>query len=72
MAPPMLTIEGMRNGLLVIGYMIAFALIVYTYDSWSDDELVVTGVVAAFLFTGLALWVFVAQQHRRPPDDPSS
>ena len=52
--------------------MVAFALIVYTYDSWSDDEFVVTGVVAAFLFTGLALWVFVAQQHQRPPDDPSS
>lgn len=59
----------MRNGLLVIAYMVVFALMVFSYESWADDELVVTGVVAAFLFTGLALWVFVAQKHRPPPED---
>lgn len=58
----------MRNGLLVISYMVVFAIMVFTYDSWADDELVVMGVVAAFLFAGLALWVFVAQKHRPPSD----
>jgi ABC-type nickel/cobalt efflux system permease component RcnA len=59
----------MRNGLLVIAYMIVFAIMVFSYESWSDNELVVMGVVAAFLFTGLALWVFVAQKHRPPRED---
>lgn len=59
----------MRNGLLVIGYMIVFAIMVFSYESWNDNELVVMGVVAAFLFTGLALWVFVAQKHRNPPEE---
>lgn len=59
----------MRNGLLVIAYMAVFALMVFSYDSWADNELVVMGVVAAFLFTGLALWVFVAQKHRPPSDE---
>lgn len=59
----------MRNGLLVIAYMIVFAIMVFSYESWSDNELVVMGVVAAFLFTGLALWLFVAQKHRPPRED---
>lgn len=59
----------MRNGLLVIGYMVVFALIVYTYDSWAEDELVVTAVVGMFLLAGLALWVFVAQKFRGSNDE---
>jgi hypothetical protein len=59
----------MRNGLLVIAYMVVFALMVFSYEAWADDDLVVIAVVAAFLFTGLALWVFVAQKHRPPPED---
>ncbi len=58
----------MRNGLLVLAYLVVFAVIVFSYDTWADDDLVVIGVVAAFLFTGLALWVFVAQKHRPPRD----
>ena len=59
----------MRNGLLVIAYMVIFALMVFSYESWSDDDLVVTAVVAVFLFTGLALWVFVAQKYRDSNDE---
>ena len=59
----------MRNGLLVIAYMIVFAIMVFSYESWNDNELVVMGVVAAFLFAGLALWVFVAQKHRPPREE---
>jgi len=59
----------MRNGLLVIAYMVVFALMVFSYEAWADDDLVVIAVVAAFLFTGLALWVFVSQKHRPPPED---
>jgi len=59
----------MRNGLPVIAYMVIFALMVFSYESWSDDDLVVTAVVAVFLFTGLALWVFVAQKNRGSNDE---
>ena len=59
----------MRNGLLVIAYMVIFALMVFSYESWSDDDLVVTAVVAVFLFTGLALWVFVSQKYRGSNDE---
>ena len=59
----------MRNGLLVIAYMVVFALMVFSYESWSDDNLVVTVVVAVFLFAGLALWVYVAQKFRGSNDD---
>jgi len=59
----------MRNGLLVIAYMVVFALMVFSYESWSDDNLVVTAVVAVFLFAGLALWVYVAQKFRGSNDD---
>jgi len=59
----------MRNGLLVIAYMVVFALMVFSYESWSDDNLVVTAVVAFFLFAGLALWVYVAQKFRGSNDD---
>jgi ABC-type nickel/cobalt efflux system permease component RcnA len=62
------TMLPMRNGLLAISYMVVFAIMVFSYDSWADDELVVMGVVAAFLFAGLALWVLVAQKHRPPSD----
>jgi len=58
----------MRNGLLVIAYMVVFALMVFSYESWSDDNLVVTAVVAVFLFAGLALWVYVAQKFRGSND----
>jgi len=59
----------MRNGLLVIAYMVVFALMVFSYESWSDDNLVVTAVVAVFLFAGLALWVYVAQKFRGSNDN---
>ena len=59
----------MRNNLLVIAYMVVFALMVFSYESWSDDNLVVTAVVAVFLFAGLALWVYVAQKFRGSNDD---
>jgi len=59
----------MRNSLLVIAYMVVFALMVFSYESWSDDNLVVTAVVAVFLFAGLALWVYVAQKFRGSNDD---
>ena len=59
----------MRNRLLVIAYMVVFALMVFSYESWSDDNLVVTAVVAVFLFAGLALWVYVAQKFRGSNDD---
>jgi len=55
--------------LLVIAYMVVFALMVFSYESWSDDNLVVTAVVAVFLFAGLALWVYVAQKFRGSNDD---
>jgi len=58
----------MRNGLLVISYLVVFALMVFSYESWSDDNLVVTAVVAVFLFAGLALWVYVAQKFRGSND----
>jgi len=54
--------------LLVIAYMVVFALMVFSYESWSDDNLVVTAVVAVFLFAGLALWVYVAQKFRGSND----
>jgi len=59
----------MCNSLLVIAYMVVFALMVFSYESWSDDNLVVTAVVAVFLFAGLALWVYVAQKFRGSNDD---
>jgi len=59
----------MCNSLLVIAYMVVFALMVFSYESWSDDNLVVTAVVAVFLFAGLALWVYVAQKFRGSNDN---
>ena len=58
----------MRNPLLVAGYLVVFGVMVITYNSWSDNEWVVMGVVASFLVSGLALWVYIAQDYRGDGD----
>jgi len=50
------------------GYLIVFGVMVITYNSWSDNEWVVMGVVASFLVSGLALWVYIAQDYRGDGD----
>jgi len=54
----------MKNPLLVTAYLAVFGLLVVSYDSWSGNDFVVMGVVGAFLVCGLALWVYIAQDHR--------
>jgi protein-S-isoprenylcysteine O-methyltransferase Ste14 len=54
----------MRNPLLVTAYLAVFGIMVVSYDSWSDNEMVVMAVVAGFLISGLALWLFIAQDYR--------
>lgn len=54
----------MKNPLLVTAYLGLFGILVVSYDSWADNDFVVMGVVAAFLVCGLALWVYIAQDHR--------
>lgn len=54
----------MRNGLLLSAYFALFGGMVLTYDSWSDSELVVMAVVGVFLLLGLAIWLYIAQDHR--------
>jgi multidrug efflux pump subunit AcrB len=58
----------MRDPLLVAGYLAVFAVMVVSYNSWSDNEWVVMGVVASFLVSGLALWVYIAQSSRPDGD----
>lgn len=54
----------MKNPLLVTAYLALFGVLVVSYDSWSGNDLVVMAVVATFLISGLALWVYIAQDHR--------
>lgn len=54
----------MKNPLLVTAYLVLFGVLVASYDSWSDNDLVVMAVVGAFLVCGLVLWVYIAQDQR--------
>lgn len=54
----------MKNPLLVTAYLALFGILVVSYDSWADNDFVVMAVVATFLISGLALWVYIAQDHR--------
>jgi hypothetical protein len=53
----------MRKGLLLVAYFTLFGGMVLTYGSWSESELVVMAVVGVFLLLGLALWLYIAQDH---------
>jgi hypothetical protein len=55
----------MRNPLLVTAYLAVFGMVVVSYDAWSSNDLVVMAVVGVFLVSGLALWVYIAQDHRK-------
>ena len=55
----------MRNPLLVTAYLAVFGMVVVSYDAWSSNDLVVMAVVGVFLASGLALWVYIAQDHRK-------
>lgn len=54
----------MINGWLTVGYFAMVALVVGSRDSFLDNDWAVFAVAAAVLFSGLALWLFVAQRHR--------
>lgn len=60
----------MRNGLLVIGYLLAFFIVVAIRDALPDNDWVIALVSAGLLIGGLAVWLYVARNQR--PDEPVS
>lgn len=60
----------MRNGLLVMGYLLAFFVVVAIRDALPDNDWVVALVAAGLLISGLAVWIYVARNQR--PDEPVS
>jgi hypothetical protein len=55
----------MRNTWLTMGYFAVIGLVVAFRKSFLHNNWAVMAVSGGVLFLGLALWVYIAQSHRR-------
>jgi hypothetical protein len=60
----------MRNGLLGLGFLTLFGMVVLTYPSYADNDLAVVAVVAGLLSAGLGAIILSGRRGPGRPESP--
>ena len=60
----------MRNGLLGLGFLSLFGLVVATYPSYADNDFAVVAVVAGLLSAGLGAIILSGRGGSHRPESP--
>jgi uncharacterized membrane protein (DUF4010 family) len=60
----------MSNGLLGLGFLSLFALVVVTYPSYADNDFAVVAVVAGLLSAGLGAIILSGRGGSHRPESP--
>jgi hypothetical protein len=61
----------MRNRWILLGYLVLFFLVISSYDSYKQNDLLVILAAAIILIGGLAAWIWSVQPRKGDEDGES-